>query len=86
MKHYTINLKHAANADDVAAAIALETPDTHEQPITKQIDSNLVLLTAKGSASVCAGLGTLKQTLIITYSNQRIVSMSYAFNVEIKQC
>ena len=86
MEFYAINLEHAANADDVAAAIALETTETHEQPNTQQTDSGLVVLDAKGCAPTCVSLGELKQTLILTYSNQRIVSMSYAYNMEINKC
>ena len=86
MEFFAINLEHAANAEDVAAAIALETPGTHEQPRTEQTNSGLVVLDAKGCAPTCVGLVEPKQTLILTYSNQRIVSMSYAFNMEIDQC
>lgn len=83
MEFFAINLNRAANADDVAAAIALETPDTHEQPKAEQVSKDMVVLTSQTSPCTCVGIGNIKQTVILTYSNQRIVSMSYALNVEV---
>lgn len=85
MEFFAIDLKHAANADDVAAAIALETPDTHEQPQAERYNDEMVVLRSKSAAATFVGIGDMKQTAILAYSNQHIVSMSYAFNLEIER-